>query len=106
MSEPVGLPKAVRRREALRRKIPRIHLYQLPGYGKTYRAWQTFIHNHGRCVLREGGPMDDGAVLWRCSWCGHTVTESARRAQLRPALRRNDLAEVARLERPPLGGVG
>jgi len=59
------------------RSLPRVHAYQLPGYGVTYRSLQRFIHARGRCVLARGPVMDDGRRLWKCSWCGHRIAEPA-----------------------------
>lgn len=55
----------------------KVKLYRVPGYGPAYRAWSRWIHRHNRCVLTRRGPMEDGAWLWRCHWCGNRVREEA-----------------------------
>jgi hypothetical protein len=39
-------------------------------YGFFYRLWSRALHRFNLHHTRRVGPMQDGAYLHRCEWCG------------------------------------
>lgn len=38
--------------------------------GLRYRIWARLLHRFNLHHTRRSGPMEDGAYLHRCDWCG------------------------------------
>jgi len=39
-------------------------------YRVGYRSWSRLLHRFNLHHARRTGPMEDGAILNRCEWCG------------------------------------
>ena len=39
-------------------------------YGTIYGAWSRLIHRFNWHHTRTFGPLEDGAMVTRCGWCG------------------------------------
>lgn len=44
-------------------------------HGARYRALARLLHRFNLHHTRRSGPMEDGAYLHRCDWCGLRRTE-------------------------------
>ncbi len=46
-------------------------LHKVIYYRLFYRHHMRWLHRRGRHVLTHIGPMEDGAEMDKCHWCGH-----------------------------------
>ena len=49
-------------------------------YGFFYQRWSRLLHRFDFHQTRRIGPLEDGAIVHRCEWCGVSRTERPLRA--------------------------